>query len=129
MNVGFGRWSQLGLVALALLGSAPRVARAQEPRVITIAAKRFEFSPSEVRLKKGEPVTMGPDPASPSARTEPEDPPLHGADDRILRLVQSGPAEHHVEHAEERDHRIERILPACPRPEAARELTREPPGG
>jgi cytochrome c oxidase subunit II len=57
MNVGFGRWSQLGLVALALLGSAP-VARAQESRVITITAKRFEFSPSEVRLKKGEPVTI-----------------------------------------------------------------------
>jgi cytochrome c oxidase subunit 2 len=57
MNVGFGRWSQLGLVALALLGSAT-AARAQEPRVITIAAKRFEFSPSEVRLKKGEPVTI-----------------------------------------------------------------------
>ena len=57
MNVGIGRWSQLGLVALALLGSAA-VARAQEPRVITITAKRFEFSPSEVRLKKGEPVTL-----------------------------------------------------------------------
>jgi len=57
MNVGFGGWSQIGLVALALLGSAP-VARAQEPRVITIAAKRFEFSPSEVRLKRGEPVTI-----------------------------------------------------------------------
>ena len=57
MNVGFGRWSQIGLVALALLGSAP-VARAQEPRVITIAAKRFEFSPSEVHLRKGEPVTL-----------------------------------------------------------------------
>jgi cytochrome c oxidase subunit II len=57
MNVGFGRWSQLGVVALALLGSAS-VARAQEPRVITITAKRFEFSPSEVRLKKGDPVTI-----------------------------------------------------------------------
>ncbi len=57
MNVGFGRLSQIGLVALALLGSVP-AARAQEPRVITIAAKRFEFSPGEVRLKKGEPVTI-----------------------------------------------------------------------
>src|SRR6266568_9053514 len=57
MNVGFCRWSQIGLVALALLGSVP-AARAQEPRVITIAAKRFEFSPGEVRLKKGEPVTI-----------------------------------------------------------------------
>jgi cytochrome c oxidase subunit 2 len=57
MNVGFGRWSQIGLVALALLGSAPET-WAQEPRVITIAAKRFEFSPSQVRLKRGEPVTI-----------------------------------------------------------------------
>jgi len=57
MNAKFGRWSQLGLVVLALLGSAP-VARAQDPRVITIEAKRFAFSPSEVRLKKGEPVTI-----------------------------------------------------------------------
>jgi cytochrome c oxidase subunit 2 len=57
MNLGFGRWSQIGLVALALFGMVP-AARAQEPRVITITAKRFEFSPSEVRLKKGEPVTL-----------------------------------------------------------------------
>ncbi len=57
MNARFGRWTQVGLVAVALLGRVP-VARAQEPRVITIAAKRFAFSPSEVRLKKGEPVTI-----------------------------------------------------------------------
>ena len=57
MKVGIGRGTQLGLVALALLGSPP-VARAQEPKIITIAAKRFEFSPREVRLKKGEPVTI-----------------------------------------------------------------------
>ncbi len=54
---GFGRWSQLGLVALALLGTA-RAARAEQPRVIELTAKRFEFAPSEVRLKKGEPVTL-----------------------------------------------------------------------
>ncbi len=57
MNARFSRWAQAGLVAVALLGRAP-VARSQEPRVITIAAKRFAFSPSEVRLKKGEPVTI-----------------------------------------------------------------------
>ncbi len=57
MNARFSRWAQIGLVAVALLGRAP-VARPQEPRVITIAAKRFAFSPSEVRLKKGEPVTI-----------------------------------------------------------------------
>src|SRR6266516_5652387 len=57
MNARFGRWAQIGLVAVALLGRAP-VALSQEPRVVTIAAKRFAFSPSEVRLKKGEPVTI-----------------------------------------------------------------------
>jgi cytochrome c oxidase subunit II len=57
MNARFGRWAQVGLVAVALLGRVP-VARSQEPRVITIAAKRFAFSPSEVRLKRGEPVTI-----------------------------------------------------------------------
>jgi hypothetical protein len=47
MNARFGRWVQIGpvAVAFALLGSAP-VASAQEPRVIAIAAKRFAFSPS-----------------------------------------------------------------------------------
>ncbi len=56
-NVGVGRWSRMGVVAVALLGGAPP-ARAQEPRVITLAAKRFQFSQGEVRLKKGEPVTL-----------------------------------------------------------------------
>ena len=31
---------------------------AQEPRVIEIKAKKFEFSPSEITLKKGEPVIL-----------------------------------------------------------------------
>ena len=57
MNARAGRWVQFGLVAIALLGTAP-VARAREPRVVDIAAKRFAFSPSEVRLKKDEPVTI-----------------------------------------------------------------------
>ncbi len=57
MNARFRRWAQIGLFAAAVLGSAP-VARSQEPRVINIEAKRFAFSPSEVRLKKGEPVTL-----------------------------------------------------------------------
>jgi cytochrome c oxidase subunit II len=57
MNTRSGRWAQIGLFAVALLGSA-QVARAQEPRLITIAAKKFAFSPSEVQLKKGEPVTI-----------------------------------------------------------------------
>ncbi len=57
MQRTFGRMARLGLVAVALLGTAA-VARSQEPRVIDIAAKRFAFSPSEVHLKKGEPVTI-----------------------------------------------------------------------
>ena len=57
MNARFGKWAQVGLVSAALLGRAS-VARSQEPRVMTIEAKRFAFSPSEVRLKKGEPVTI-----------------------------------------------------------------------
>jgi len=31
---------------------------AQEPRVVTISAKRFEFTPNEITLKRGEPVTI-----------------------------------------------------------------------
>jgi cytochrome c oxidase subunit 2 len=57
MNARFARWAQVGLVAVALLGRAP-FTRAQEPRVMIIEAKRFAFSPSEVRLKVGEPVTI-----------------------------------------------------------------------
>ena len=56
MNARVGRWAKVGLVAVSLLGST--AARSQEPRVITIAAQRFAFSPSDVRLKKGEPVTL-----------------------------------------------------------------------
>jgi cytochrome c oxidase subunit II len=40
-------------------GSPVRTANAsQEPRVIEIKAKKFEFSPSEITLKKGEPVIL-----------------------------------------------------------------------
>ena len=31
---------------------------AREPRVVTISAKRFEFTPNEITLKRGEPVTI-----------------------------------------------------------------------
>jgi cytochrome c oxidase subunit II len=57
MDARVGRWVRVGLVAVALLERAP-VARSQEPQVIDIAAKRFEFSPNEVHLKMGEPVTI-----------------------------------------------------------------------
>ena len=55
-NGWFNRWSRGTLVALAL--AAAGAASGQEPRVVELTAKRFEFSPSEVRLEKGEPVTL-----------------------------------------------------------------------
>jgi cytochrome c oxidase subunit II len=45
------------LCALALLGGGPR-AGAQEPRVVSITAKRFQFTPNDVTLKRGEPVKL-----------------------------------------------------------------------
>jgi len=41
----------------SLLALAPPP-RAAEPRVVEITAKRFEFSPSSLTLKKGETVTL-----------------------------------------------------------------------
>ncbi|HET7183310.1 MAG TPA: cupredoxin domain-containing protein [Terriglobales bacterium] len=46
------------LVALAVFALAPRGTRAQDPKVINITAKRFEFSPNQITLKKGEPVKL-----------------------------------------------------------------------
>jgi cytochrome c oxidase subunit 2 len=45
-------------VALAAgIGAADRV-RAEQPRIIEITAKRFEFSPQQIALKVGETVTL-----------------------------------------------------------------------
>ena len=44
-------------VALALLAMAPR-ARAGEPRVIDVEARRFEFQPAVITLKVGEPAVL-----------------------------------------------------------------------
>src|SRR4051812_4664180 len=44
------------VLALSLL--RPHTAHADTPRVIEITAKRFEFSPSKITLKKGETVTL-----------------------------------------------------------------------
>ena len=44
-------------LALALLAGETR-ARAGEPRVVHITAKRFTFTPAEVRLRKGETVVL-----------------------------------------------------------------------
>lgn len=44
------------IVAFTL--ARPHTARADGPQVIEITAKRFEFSPNKITLKKGEPVTL-----------------------------------------------------------------------
>ena len=46
------------LVALAVVAVVPHRTRAQDPKVINITAKRFEFSPNQITLKKGEPVKL-----------------------------------------------------------------------
>ncbi len=48
---------QLALLTLLAL-PAPGPVRAQEPRVIEISAKRFQFTPARVTLKKDEPVIL-----------------------------------------------------------------------
>lgn len=51
----------LGIALFALLSSttgARGAAATSEPRTIAIAAKRFEFSPSTITLKKGETVRL-----------------------------------------------------------------------
>ena len=42
------------LIALGLTASGQE----PQPRVVTISAKRFEFTPKEITLKRGEPVTL-----------------------------------------------------------------------
>jgi cytochrome c oxidase subunit II len=53
------RTRSIGFVvcALALVAGAAR-ARAQEPTVVNITAKRFQFTPSEVKLKQGVPAKL-----------------------------------------------------------------------
>jgi cytochrome c oxidase subunit 2 len=47
-------------VAVALAGALSMTVRskAEMPRVVNITAKRFGFSPNQVTLKRGEPVTL-----------------------------------------------------------------------
>jgi len=56
------RWKGYALLVIFVATSAVttsfRAQAAASPRVVTIAAKRFEFSPSQITLKKGEPVTL-----------------------------------------------------------------------
>jgi cytochrome c oxidase subunit II len=56
---GLCRVTGAGLaVAAGLLTSASGPAQAEGPRVVVITAKRFEFSPQEITLKKGETVKL-----------------------------------------------------------------------
>jgi cytochrome c oxidase subunit 2 len=52
-----GRWWLVAALAATLAGSGGAV-RAGEPRVVEIEARRFQFTPSEVRLKAGEPAIL-----------------------------------------------------------------------
>lgn len=47
----------LALAAVAAVASPP-AARPEEARAVEITAKRFQFTPSEVTLKRGEPVVL-----------------------------------------------------------------------
>jgi cytochrome c oxidase subunit II len=49
-----------GALGITLATVAPKgnLARADNPKVIEITAKKFEFSPSEITIKKGEPVIL-----------------------------------------------------------------------
>ncbi len=46
------------LVALVVVAAVPHRTSAQDPKVINITAKRFEFVPNQITLKKGEPVKL-----------------------------------------------------------------------
>ena len=50
--------SSIVFTALLAIASAPGYAAQESARVIPIVAKKFAYSPSEVRLKKGETVTL-----------------------------------------------------------------------
>ncbi len=46
-------------IAIAAIAPKANLARANDnPKVIEITAKKFEFSPSQITLKKGEPVIL-----------------------------------------------------------------------
>ena len=49
----------LSVVILGTTAAAFRLfAQESQPRVVTISAKRFEFTPNQITLKRGEPVTL-----------------------------------------------------------------------
>jgi cytochrome c oxidase subunit 2 len=48
----------LGLMGVGAIGTATRLARAQEPQVVKIVAQRFRYTPAEFRVKAGIPVVL-----------------------------------------------------------------------
>jgi len=49
----------LSIVIIGMTAAAFRLfAQESQPRVVTISAKRFEFTPNQITLKRGEPVTL-----------------------------------------------------------------------
>jgi cytochrome c oxidase subunit 2 len=46
------------ILALAILAGSLSAAQDAPPREISISAKRFEFTPNQLTLKRGEPVTL-----------------------------------------------------------------------
>ncbi len=58
MHRTYRRVLLVSVVALSLAALMPHRTRAQEPRVINIVAHRFEFTPNQITLKKGEPVRL-----------------------------------------------------------------------
>ena len=57
-KTAYRRIALAGLLVLVAAALTPHPTRAQESRVINITAKRFEFSPTVITLKKGEPVKL-----------------------------------------------------------------------
>jgi len=51
------RWIAAAALALATL-AVVRGAQAEPPTVVAISARRFEFSPAEVTLERGQPVVL-----------------------------------------------------------------------
>ena len=58
MRLHYRRITLAVLLVLVVVALVPLGARAKDPRVIHITAKRFEFSPNQITLKKGEPVKL-----------------------------------------------------------------------
>jgi cytochrome c oxidase subunit 2 len=47
-----------GVCEIGLVGVPAMIRASDNPKVIEISAKKFEFSPSQITLKKGEPVIL-----------------------------------------------------------------------